>query len=139
MEPRRRDPSPRQWPSNFSAHTESEDSPVLIVVSSSCLLFAACALLYQADERRSSFGRVKASSGLRLWMRAVAVVLFLLTLNMVASLRGWELGIPIWLGIFSFVFVVGLYLSAQRPDWHPKVAIGAAGLGTLAGIAAVIS
>lgn len=75
---------------------------------------------------------------LRLWMRAIAVAIFLLTLIMIASLRGWELGIPIWLGVFSFVFVVGLYLSAQKPDWHPRIAIGAAGLGVMTGFAAVV-
>ena len=111
---------------------------MLIVVSSMSLLFAACALLYQADERRSSFEFVKTSRRSRLWMRAVAVAVFLLTLMMIASLRGWELGIPTWLGVFSFVFVVGLYLSAQKPDWHPRIAIGAAGLGVMTGFAAVV-
>ena len=72
------------------------------------LLFAACALLYQADERRSSFEFVKTSRRSRLWMRAVAVAVFLLTLMMIASLRGWELGIQTWLGVFSFVFVIAV-------------------------------
>ena len=71
-------------------------------------------------------------------MRAVAVAVFLLKLMMIASQRGWVLGITAWLGGFSFVFVVGVYLSAQKPDWHPRIAIGAAGLGVMTGFAAVV-
>ena len=91
---------------------------MLNVFSITCLLFGGCALLYQADERRSAFAAVRASRPMRLGMRAVALIVFALTLIMTATLQGWELGVPVWLGVFSFAFVAGLFLSAQKPDWH---------------------
>ncbi len=112
---------------------------MLTVSSIVCLIFSGCALLYQADERRSAFANVRASKPTRLGMRAVALIVFLLTLTMTASLQGWELGVPVWLGIFSCAFVAGLFLSAQKPDWHAKVAMVAGALGVLLGIGAVLS
>lgn len=111
---------------------------MLIVLSSACLLFAGCALLYQADERRSAFANVRASQPLRLGMRTGAVVVFVVTLMMTATLQGWELGVPVWLGIFSFAFVAGLFLSAQKPDWHAKAAMASGALGVLFAAGALI-
>lgn len=109
------------------------------ILSSICLLFAACALFYQADIRRSALAKVRKSQIWRIAMKAAATVLCAITLFMIANLRGWELGIPIWLAMFSFVFVSSLFLAAQTPDWHPKVAGGAIGLGTLMGLGALLS
>ncbi|MEO0549643.1 MAG: DUF3325 family protein [Pseudomonadota bacterium] len=111
---------------------------MLIVFSTACLLFAGCALLYQADGRRSAFASVRASEPMRLGMRVVALIVFVLTLMMTASLQGWELGVPVWLGVFSFAFVAGLFLSAQKPDWHAKVAMAAGALGVVLGVGAVL-
>jgi len=112
---------------------------MLTVFSTACLLFAGCALLYQADERRSAFANVRASGPARLGMRVFALIVFVVTLTMTASLQGWELGIPVWLGIFSFAFVAGLFLSAQKPDWHARVAMAAGALGVVLGVGAVLS
>lgn len=111
---------------------------MLTVLSSTCLIFAACALLYQADERRSEFANVRASRSFRMGMRSAAMAIFVATLMMIATLQGWELGIPVWLGIFSFAFVAGLFLSAQKPDWHAKAAMAAGGLGLCLGIGALL-
>lgn len=110
---------------------------MLTVVSSTCLLFAACALFYQADKKRSAVAELRASPQLRTGVRAGATLISALTLIMIASLQGWELGVPVWLGLFSFVFVAGLFLSAQKPDWHPKSAALAGGLGVISGAAAL--
>ncbi|MEM9360001.1 MAG: hypothetical protein AAGB04_27770 [Pseudomonadota bacterium] len=110
---------------------------MLIVISATLLLFAVCAMFYQADERRSAIALFRTSRRTRTAIRTVAGLLALLTLVMIASLRGWELGIPIWLGIFSLVFVVGLFLSAQKPNWHPKILVAACTLGALTGLASV--
>lgn len=111
---------------------------MLTVLSTVCLVFAGCALLYQADERRSAFASVRASKPIRLGMRFAATVVFALTLAMTATLQGWELGVPVWLGIFSFAFVAGLFLSAQKPDWHAKAAVAAGALGVALGMGAVL-
>lgn len=111
---------------------------MLTILSSACLLFAGCALLYQADERRSVFANVRGSQPLRLGMRVGAGLVFSTTLIMTASLQGWELGVPVWLGIFSFAFVAGLFLSAQKPDWHAKAAMASGALGVLFAAGALI-
>ena len=111
---------------------------MLIVLSSACLLFAACALLYQADERRSAFANVRGSRQIRLGMRVGAVLVFAMTLIMTATLQGWELGVPVWLGIFSFAFVAGLFLSAQKPDWHAQTGAAFGALGIILGVGALV-
>ncbi|MEM6535068.1 MAG: hypothetical protein AAF613_05440 [Pseudomonadota bacterium] len=110
---------------------------MLTIVSATCLLYAACALLYQADERRAVYERVRRSPRVRLGMRAVAVAIFAVTLTMIAPLQGWELGIPVWFGLFSFTFVAGLFLSAQRPELHPQIGGIIGGLGIIAAIGAL--
>ena len=112
---------------------------MLTVLSSTCLMFAACALLYQADARRSAVAGVRGSQQMRYGMRTASVSLLVLTLFMVAALQGWELGIPVWLGLFSFAFVAGLYLSSQKPEWHLPSALAAAGIGGVLGIGALLS
>lgn len=75
---------------------------------------------------------------MRLGMRAGAILVFVATLIMTATLQGWELGVPVWLGIFSFAFVAGLFLGAQKPNWHANAAMAAGALGVLLGIGALI-
>ncbi|MEO0818459.1 MAG: hypothetical protein AAFX86_14295 [Pseudomonadota bacterium] len=111
---------------------------MLIILSATCLLFAACALLYQADDRRSAFAGVRGSQPARFGMRAGAVALFALTLMMLAPLQGWERGIPLWLGLLTLVFVAGLFLAAQKPGWHAPIAMGLSGIGVLAAIGALL-
>ncbi|MEL6411660.1 MAG: hypothetical protein AAFQ38_14785 [Pseudomonadota bacterium] len=111
---------------------------MLTIISATCLLFAACALLYQADDRRSAFAGVRGSQPARFGMRASAIALFALTLMMLAPLQGWERGIPLWLGLLSLVFVAGLFLAAQKPAWHAKLAIGLGIIGVLAAIGALL-
>lgn len=111
---------------------------MLTVLSSACLLFSGCALLYQADGRRSAFATVRNSHPVRLGMRVAALIVFAVTLVMTATLQGWELGIPVWLGIFSFAFVAGLFLSAQKPDWHATTAMTIGVVGVVFGLGAFV-
>lgn len=74
---------------------------------------------------------------MRLGMRVSAIIVFIATLMMTATLQGWELGVSVWLGIFSFAFVAGLFLSAQKPDWHPKAAMALGGIGLVLGLGAL--
>ncbi|MEL7103801.1 MAG: DUF3325 family protein [Pseudomonadota bacterium] len=105
---------------------------MLVVISSLCLLYVACALLYQADERRAAFAQIKESKSMRYGLRSVAAILFLVSLMSMAPLQGWLRGVPIWLGMLSLAFVLGLFVAAQRPGWHAPSAMLAAGLGFVA-------
>lgn len=111
---------------------------MLITLSSCFLLFAASALLYQADDRRSAFQNIKASRELRHLMRAASGILLFVALWMLSSQQGLERGIPIWLGIFGAVFVAGLFLAAQKPNWHAPAATIAAGCGVMFGLGALL-
>lgn len=111
---------------------------MLVVISATCLLYAACALLYQADKRRAVFANVKSSKRIRYGMRAGAAALFIATLYLLAPLQGWERGVPIWLGLLTLVFVAGLFLGAQKPELHVPAAMGASGIGIIAVLGAIL-
>ncbi len=111
---------------------------MLTTISTTCLLYVACALLYQADERRSAFAEVRESPGVRLGMRGGAAALFVTTLLLIAPQQGWERGVPIWLGLFSMVFVLGLFLAAQRQSWHAPSAFALAAVGIFATIGVLL-
>ena len=99
---------------------------MLVICGSFLLLFSACAILYQADKRRSTFPSVKGSANLRTILRTAACGLLVLSLCLMAELQGWERGIAVWLAALTFVFVGGLFLAAVKPQWH-----GTTGLITL--------
>jgi len=111
---------------------------MLAIISTLCLLYLACALLYQADDRRAVFAQVKDSKPIRFGLRSGAVALFVTSLLMIAPIQGWLRGVPIWLGLLSFAFVLGLFLAAQKPSWHLPSAIIAGGVGVLATVGAVL-
>ena len=104
---------------------------MLLTIGSTLLLLSACAMLYQADEKRASFAIIRQSIRIRNYMRSTAGILLVTTLVLLAGIQGWERGIPVWLGIFSAVFVGGLFLAAQRPDWHGRVATGSFVIGLI--------
>lgn len=111
---------------------------MLAIISSLCLLYFACALMYQADDRRAVFAQVKESRPLRFGLRSGAAVLLIMSLLIMAPLQGWLRGVPIWLGLFSLAFVLGLFVAAQKTSWHAPSAIVAGSIGVVAGIGAVL-
>ena len=111
---------------------------MLAVVSSLCLTYLACALLYQADSRRAAFAEVKQSRPIRFGLRFVAGLVFIISLLVMAPLQGWLRGVSIWLGLLSFVFVSGLFIAAQRPSWHAPSAMIAGSAGIIALIGTVL-
>ncbi|NQY41421.1 MAG: hypothetical protein HRT80_15140 [Henriciella sp.] len=108
------------------------------VTSSLCLLYFACALLYQADDRRSPYAQIKQSKPIRFGLRSGAGIVFAISLLIMAPLQGWLRGVPIWLGLLSFAFVFGLFLAAQKPSWHAPSAMIAGGVGILATAGAIL-
>ena len=94
--------------------------------------------MYQADDRRTSFAQVKKSAQIRFCLRAGAGGLLVISLLIMAPLQGWLRGVPIWLGLLSLAFVLGLFLAAQKPSWHAPSAMIAGGIGVLATVGAVL-
>lgn len=111
---------------------------MLATISSLGLLYLACALLYQADDRRAAYAQVKTSKPLRFGLRFGATVTFLVSLLIVAPVQGWLRGVPVWLGLLSFAFVLGLFLAAQKPSWHVPSAAIAGSIGLFATFGALI-
>ncbi|MEO1661542.1 MAG: DUF3325 family protein [Pseudomonadota bacterium] len=94
--------------------------------------------MYQADDRRTSFAQVKKSAQIRFCLCSGAGVLLVISLLIMAPLQGWLRGVPIWLGLLSLAFVLGLFLAAQKPSWHAPSAMIAGGIGVLATVGAVL-
>jgi hypothetical protein len=105
---------------------------MLTVLAIILLLYGACAMLYQADARRSAFAELRISARLRMLVRAGACALLVMTLFLVSGLQGWERGIPIWLCLFIAAFLGGLFLSTQKPGWHAPIAAASLCLGAVA-------
>ena len=111
---------------------------MLIVLGVLFLLFSACAMLYQADARRGAFAIVRTNINVRTGLRVAAWLVFAITLVMLAGMQGWERGIPVWLGLFTAVFVLGLFLSAQKPGWHGPAGMVSLAVGLVLAIGSVV-
>lgn len=110
---------------------------MLGVGSSVLLLFSACAMFYQADVRRGSLIVLRQSKSARIAARCLAVGLMVAALIMLSGVSGLERGVPFWFGIFSITFVVGLFLSAQRSEWHLPAMITSFAIGVITAIGSV--
>ena len=112
---------------------------MLIVLGVLFLLFSACAMLYQADARRGALVVIRNNPRVRTGLRLGAWLVFAVTLVMIAGLLGWERGIPVWLAMFTAVFVSGLFLAAQKPGWHGPVCCISLAAGLLFTLGGAIS
>ena len=96
-------------------------------------LFAAVAGLFLSGDRRAPPGPLRRSAPLRTALRLFAVGVLCLSLWVVAEISGWEIGIPIWLGLLSAAAIGNLYLAAVAPRAQR---IAAAATTTVSAIAA---
>lgn len=111
---------------------------MLTVIAVILLLYGACAMLYQADARRSAFAGLRNSARSRMLVRAGACASLVVTLCLASGLQGWERGVPLWLCLFIAAFLSGLFLSAQKPGWHAPIAAASLVLGAVAAVGGVL-
>ena len=78
-------------------------------------LFTAVAGLYLSGDRRAPPGPLRRSAPLRTALRLTAIGILCLSLWIAAEMAGWEIGIPIWLGLLSAAAIGNLYLAAVSP------------------------
>ena len=99
----------------------------LVTGLASALAYVACALFYQAGERRTALDRLKASPKARKAVRAVGWAALLIALWLFTLPQGWERGVTIWIGAtvaaggISLLIAAGgisLLISALMPRWH---------------------
>lgn len=108
-----------------------------MVFASIMLIFSSCVLLLQADAHRGRVLTLRRSKNKRYLARLIAVFILIACLTMISALNGWELGIPIWLGLLSVASVASLFLNAQAPVWHAPTGGLAGVFGALLGLWAV--
>ena len=90
----------------------------LVTGLASALAYVACALFYQAGERRTALDRLKASPKARKAVRAVGWAALLIALWLFALPQGWERGVTIWIGATVAAGGISLLISALMPRWH---------------------
>lgn len=102
------------------------------------LAYLACALFYQASERRAAIAALKTSQRARTGARAAGWAALLIAFWLFALPQGWERGAPIWIGTVSAAGGVSLLISALRPNWHPPSLAFAGGCAALLVLATAI-
>lgn len=96
-------------------------------------LFAAVAGLYLSGDRRAPPGPLRRSGPLRKTLRLLAISVLCLSLWVAAQAAGWEIGIPIWLGLLSAAAIGNLYLAAVSPRAQHVAALATASISAAAG------
>jgi len=111
---------------NVVARGGGADIPMSALVTGlgGVLAYMACALFYQAGERRTAVVVLNSSQQARAAARAAAWAALLAALWLFAQPHGWERGVAIWIGAVSAAGILSMLISALRPGWH--VASGAA-------------
>ena len=107
---------------------------MLTTIAIILMLYAASALLYQADKRRAEIALLKTSPRHRTGARLLACTILVLTLWAASLPQGWERGIPIWLGLFFAAFVTSLFVSAQFKKAHLATLLATGSLGLVVAV-----
>lgn len=95
----------------------------MILVAATAILYLGCFCFYQAGKRRAAFRRLKDSEGARRLVHIIGWVLAFAALFLLAEVYGWELGIPLWMGMFVIAGVTSLLVSALWPRLHVPSAL----------------
>ncbi|MEM9209626.1 MAG: DUF3325 family protein [Pseudomonadota bacterium] len=112
---------------------------MLLSLSSSSLLYAACVALFHAHPKRSQLAFVRASERAGNWLRLAAYLLMAITLWLCASHVGWEYAIPIVIGVVGGAGILSLLASVYWPKIHLPSGIGLLVLGAVTGAASLIA
>ena len=108
---------------------------MLLTLSSTGLLYAACVALYHAHPGRSQLESLQNTAAGPWMLRAAAAATTAAALFLLASQIGWERAVPVTLGVLAGCGILCVLAAVFVPKTH--VASGAAlfVIGTLAGIA----
>lgn len=100
-------------------------------------LFAATAGLFHAAEKRTHIARLKQDAKARAALRGVSWALLALFLGYAVMLAGWEIAIPVWLGLLGVAGAASLFLAAISQPWHQVAALCSGLLGSVGLVADV--
>ena len=96
----------------------------MVVALALSLLYLACAMFYQAHEKRTAVAAIRMSSRLQGRVTIAGWGLAVASLFLFAMPQGWERGVPLWFGAFTLAGTASLLIAALAPTRH--VATGVA-------------
>ena len=91
------------------------------------LLYVCSYVFFHAAKKRTGFERVKASLALQRAAYGIGWVGALVALGLIVSRKGWEVGVPLWIGAWVVAAIISVFLEATFKRAHmPLAAISAA-------------
>ncbi|MEL6415121.1 MAG: DUF3325 family protein [Pseudomonadota bacterium] len=95
------------------------------------LLYVCSYVFFHAAKKRTGFKRVKDSLALQRTAYAIGWVGAIVALGLIVSIKGWEVGIPLWVGAWVVAAIISVFLEATFKKAHaPLAAVCAAVFAT---------
>ena len=82
--------------------------------------YTSCVMLHHSNPKRTQLALLINSSNVRLIIRSSAVLMLLLSLSILSNVKGWELGIPIWLCLIAVTGLLSLFTNAYFLSLHVR-------------------
>lgn len=100
------------------------------------LLYVSSVAFYHAGPKRSAFAAVQKSAAVQNALRVFGWIGVGIALALIVARRGFEVGIPLWIGAWVVAAVASLFLQAiwkraHLPSAAVSVAIFAAGIALI--------
>ncbi|MEO0974808.1 MAG: hypothetical protein AAFX85_17105 [Pseudomonadota bacterium] len=95
---------------------------------SACLLYLACAGLFQANPKRTQLAPLKGSVPLQQAVRWASFVLLLIPLALMSATAGLERAIPLWPVLLSLAGIFSLVVTAVAPSRHVLSGVASTGM-----------
>lgn len=112
---------------------------MLLTLSSTGLLYAACVALYHADPKRSQFERLRSATRGSAVLRSAAAAMVVAALLLLASRIGWERAIPVALGVMAGGGIVCVLAAVFTPRAHVMGGTILLVVGAVAGIGVLVT
>lgn len=91
------------------------------------LLYVSSYVFFHAAKKRTDFKRVKDSLVLQRTAYGLGWVGVVIALGLIVSRKGWEVGIPLWIGAWVVAAIISVFLEATYKRAHmPLAALSAA-------------
>lgn len=90
------------------------------------LLYVSSYVFFHAAKKRTGFKRIKDSVALQRTAYGLGWIVVVIALGLIVSRKGWEVGIPLWIGAWVVAAVISVFLEATFKRVHmPLAAVSA--------------
>lgn len=86
------------------------------------LLYVSSFAFFHANKKRTGFAKVKTSLALQRAVFGFGWFGVLVSLGLIASRKGFEVGIPLWIGAWVVAAVISVFLEAVWKKAHTPLA-----------------